>query len=395
MKKRVFCILMAIVVGSMFGFAASGQAAEIKELKLGLNVPLSGPASDWGITSQHASEFLRQKIEEKGYLKVGKDRYKLVVVPYDSKYVAADALANARRHTYEDKIKFQWILGGGVVPSCQPITEKEKVIVLACAYGGTKVTNPDKPYTFRTIIGSDLACPVAFPYLAKKYPEIKKIAFIGPNDDCGFVSIKDGKAAAKAVGWQTVGEEVTERTLVDYLPVMTRLLKGKPDMIHAACSPTDQVALATKAARELGFEGYVFADATKDPDKVIEITGAKYAEKVFFVNCIAELINPGVADLDARTKRTYNRGIMYGVIEYHASLQAWAQAIERAGTLDTDAVVKALETGTFDTVYGPVTFGAKSLFGIKRQVLHPIPLGIVKGGKLVHLELMPIPAELK
>jgi len=396
MKKRIFCILVAIAVLSMFGFAAPGPAAEkVKELKLGLNVPLSGPASDWGITSVHAAEFLRQKIEEQGYLKVGKDRYKLVVVPYDSKYVAADALANARRHTYEDKIKFQWILGGGVVPSCQPITEKEKVIVLAAAYGGTKVTNPDKPYTFRTIIGSDLACPVAFPYLAKKYPEIKKIAFIGPNDDCGFVSIKDGKAAAKAVGWQVVGEEVTERTLVDYLPVMTRLLKDRPDMIHAACSPTDQVALATKAARELGFEGYVFADATKDPDKVIEIAGAKYAEKVFFVNCIAELINPGVADLDARTRRTYNRGIMYGVIEYHASLQAWAQAIQKAGTLDTDAVVKVLETGTFDTVYGPVNFGGKPLFGIKRQVLHPIPLGIVKGGKLVHLELMPIPAELK
>jgi branched-chain amino acid transport system substrate-binding protein len=396
MKKRIFGILVAVVVLSMLCFATSGTAAEeVKELKLGLNVPLSGPATDWGITSIHAAEFLKQKIEEKGYLKVGKDLYKLVVVPYDSKYVAADALANARRHTYEDKIKFQWILGGGVVPSCQPITEKEKVIVLACAYGGKKVTNPDKFYTFRTIIGSDLACPIAFPYLAKNYPKIKKVAFIGPNDDCGFTSIKDGKAAAKAVGWQVVGEEVTERTLVDYLPVMTRLLKGKPDMIHAACSPTDQVALATKAARELGFEGYVFADATKDPEKVMEIAGAKYAEDIFFVNCINQLINPEVADLDARTRRTYGRGIMFGVIEYHASMQCWAQAIERAGTLNTDAVVAELEKGTFDTVYGPVTFGAQSLFGIKRQVLHPVPLGVIKGGKFVALELMPIPAELK
>jgi branched-chain amino acid transport system substrate-binding protein len=383
------------MVLSMFGFATSGQAAEVKELKLGLNVPLSGPASDWGLTSVHAAEFLRQKIEEQGYLKVGKDLYKLVVVAYDSKYVAADALANARRQTYEDKIKFQWILGGGVVPSCQPITEKEKVICLAPAYGGKMVTNPEKPYTFRTIIGSDLACPIAFPYMAKNYPKIKKIAFIGPNDDCGFVSIKDGKAAAQAVGWQVVGEEVTERNLVDYLPVMTRLLKGKPDIIHAACSPTDQVALATKAARELGYEGYVFADATKDPDKVMEIATPKYAEDVFFVNCINQLINPGVADLDARTKKTYGRGIMYGVIEYHASMQDWAQAVQKAGKLDTDAVVKALETGTFDTVYGPVTFGAKSLFGIKRQVLHPVPLGIIKGGKFVALEMMPIPASLK
>ncbi|MBC8459872.1 MAG: ABC transporter substrate-binding protein [Deltaproteobacteria bacterium] len=395
MKKRIFCIFVTIVVLSMLCFAVSVPAAEkVKELKLGLNVPLSGPAADWGLTSKHAAEFLRQKIEEQGGLKVGNDVYKLVVVPYDSKYVAADALANARRHTFEDKIKFQWILGGGVVPSCQPITEKEKVLVLACAYGGKKVTNPDKPYTFRTIIGSDLACPIAFPYLAKNYPKIKKIAFIGPNDDCGFVSIKDGKAAAEAVGWEVVGEEVTERTLVDYLPVITRLLRGKPDIIHAACSPTDQVALATKAARELGYEGYIFADATKDPDKVMEIAG-EYSDGIFFVNCINQLINPAVADLDARTKKTFGRGLMFGAIEYHASMQAWAQAIERAGTLDTDAVVKELESGTFDTVYGPITFGGKPLFGIKRQVLHPVPLGLIKGGKFVALDLMPIPAELK
>lgn len=395
MRKVIFGALLAMVMLSVLSFAGPGTAAaEMKELKFGLNVPLSGPAADWGITSQHAAEFLRQKIEEKGGLKIGNDVYKLVVVPYDSKYVAADALANARKHTYEDKIKFQWILGGGVVPSCQPITEKEKVIVLACAYGGKKVTNPEKPYTFRTIIGSDLACPVAFPYLAKKYPEIKKIAFIGPNDDCGFVSIKDGKAAAQAVGWEAVGDEVTERTLVDYLPVMTRLLRGKPDIIHCACSPTDQVALATKAARELGYEGYVFADATKDPDKVKEIAG-QYADGIFFVNCINQLINPAVADLDARTKKTYDRGIMFGVIEYHASMQAWAQALERAGTLDTDAVAKEMETGTFDTVYGPVTFGGKAMFGIDRQVLHPVPIGLIKGGQFVALDMMPIPEELK
>jgi branched-chain amino acid transport system substrate-binding protein len=126
----------------------------------------------------------------------------------------------------------------------------------------------------------------------------------------------------------------------------------------------------------------------------MEIAG-QYADGTFFVNCINQLINPAVADLDARTRRTYNRGIMFGVIEYHASMQCWAQAIQRAGTLDTDAVVKELESGTFDTVYGPVTFGAKPLFGIKRQVLHPVPLGVIKGGKFVALEMMPIPAELK
>ena len=82
MKKMIIGIFMSIVLFSVLGFAVSVPAAEqVKELKLGLNVPLSGPATDWGLTSIHAAEFLRQKIEEQGYLKVGKDRYKLVAVP--------------------------------------------------------------------------------------------------------------------------------------------------------------------------------------------------------------------------------------------------------------------------------------------------------------------------
>jgi len=54
-----------------------------------------------------------------------------------------------------------------------------------------------------------------------------------------------------------------------------------------------------------------------------------------------------------------------------------------------------LATGTFDTVYGPITFGGEPMYGIDRQVMHPVPIGVIENGVYVHIELMPIPAELQ
>jgi branched-chain amino acid transport system substrate-binding protein len=40
----------------------------------------------------------------------------------------------------------------------------------------------------------------------------------------------------------------------------------------------------------------------------------------------------------------------------YAAIQAWAQAAAAAGSTDYDAVVKALDDGTFDTVLGSLEF---------------------------------------
>jgi branched-chain amino acid transport system substrate-binding protein len=44
----------------------------------------------------------------------------------------------------------------------------------------------------------------------------------------------------------------------------------------------------------------------------------------------------------------------------YASLQALQQSIEKAGTIDREAVSKELATGTFDTILGKFTFANPS-----------------------------------
>jgi branched-chain amino acid transport system substrate-binding protein len=43
----------------------------------------------------------------------------------------------------------------------------------------------------------------------------------------------------------------------------------------------------------------------------------------------------------------------------YAAVQVWAQAVERAGTLETQAVAEALRSNQFDTVLGRIGFDAK------------------------------------
>jgi branched-chain amino acid transport system substrate-binding protein len=48
-----------------------------------------------------------------------------------------------------------------------------------------------------------------------------------------------------------------------------------------------------------------------------------------------------------------------GSFRSYAVVQAWAQAVERAGTFETDAVAEALHTQQFDTVLGRIGFDEK------------------------------------
>ena len=43
----------------------------------------------------------------------------------------------------------------------------------------------------------------------------------------------------------------------------------------------------------------------------------------------------------------------------YAAIQAWAQAVEKAGTTDLDAVVEALHGNQFETVLGTIGFDDK------------------------------------
>jgi branched-chain amino acid transport system substrate-binding protein len=68
--------------------------------------------------------------------------------------------------------------------------------------------------------------------------------------------------------------------------------------------------------------------------------------------------NPDAAPV---VKRFRDAGIEpEGYVLYtYGAIQAWAQAVKKAGTTNTEAVEKALNTDTFNTVLGDIGFDDK------------------------------------
>ena len=96
----------------------------------------------------------------------------------------------------------------------------------------------------------------------------------------------------------------------------------------------------------------------------------------------------GFVNLEKRSQKTYGEPLLAGSLQYHAATEFVTKAIEAAGTFDTTEVVKVMETKEFDTVYGKTPFGMAQVYGLKRQIFFPIPLGVIRKGQPVHLGLL-------
>jgi branched-chain amino acid transport system substrate-binding protein len=67
---------------------------------------------------------------------------------------------------------------------------------------------------------------------------------------------------------------------------------------------------------------------------------------------------PRAAQLVARLRSEHYEPIGPTFLAYGA-IQAWAQAVETAGSLGLDALIESLRSSEFDTIYGRIGFDAK------------------------------------
>jgi branched-chain amino acid transport system substrate-binding protein len=71
---------------------------------------------------------------------------------------------------------------------------------------------------------------------------------------------------------------------------------------------------------------------------------------------------------------------LYNLYAY-AAVQVWAQAAEKAGSLELPAIIAALQEHQFDTVLGPIDFDEKGDLTIQRPAWY-----VWRGGTYVPLE---------
>jgi len=375
--------------GKSFGFMVFTVAflvlsswAHAGTLKIGIITCLTGPAAPWGKYWPEGLELAVDDIEKAGGLKIKGEKYDIKIIPYDDKYQGAAGAQAATRLISVDKVNI--IFGptsSAVLMAIAPITEKAKVLLLSNSYS-KKALNAQTQYVFRVIQTSEETAKLLIPFVVKKHG-IKKVALIGPNDESGQDLSATDAEQYKKLGVEIVYNEFYERDQKDFYPQMTKIMTLKPDLIDTSASSPGTTGLLAKQARDLGFKGPFVTPSGLYPEPVVEVAG-KGADLFYYA--IQSDLNSKDPQMTAFTKKYRDK---YGrecdkwaaPMVYSAALHLF-KLIEKNNSSDSTVLKNALEkTGKFETIPGVMHFGGKEVYGIDHQIMGPIWICNIEGGK--------------
>ena len=377
--RRPMLALVVLVALAVVGLPDGVHAQ--KSFKVGAIVPVSGPAAAFGLGVQRGLELAAEDI---GVFTVAGEKYKMEVVTYDTVYAPDKTVAAINRAVYNDNVKYGVIIGAGVHPPILPIIRETGFLDFAFAAAGRQVTNPDNPTVFRIMASSDQLYQTYAVAIAEKLGG-KRIAFLGPNDELGKNDAKAIKAEVeklKAKGVSFVGDEYYERGARDFGPALLRLIAQKPDIIDTDGSPTGSIALIAKQARELGYNGYFVNSTAVLEAKAISDIAGKAGENIIALRIWANPPTKLYAELAERHQKKYGEAAPGTLWETYGAARWLVDIIVKAGTFDTKKVADALAGSTYAAhPFGAASWGGEKTYGIKRQIIMPIPAAILKNGK--------------
>jgi len=177
------------------------------------------------------------------------------------------------------------------------------------------------------------------------------IAMVGVSDQFGLELASAGRKAFQKAGFKLVMDKQYPFGTQDLAGIITEASRAKPDAFVAFSYPPDTMGL-TEQARSLKFNPQFFYTG---------VATAFPAYRQRFGASIEGVFGPGGWNAATPASKAYfekfkkvNNGQepdRWASPVVYAALQALQQAIERAGT-DRKAVIRELQTGTFDTVLG-------------------------------------------
>ncbi|MBW1700737.1 MAG: ABC transporter substrate-binding protein [Deltaproteobacteria bacterium] len=383
--KFGFFVLLAVMV--VIAVNQNVYAKGAKTLKIGAVFALTGPAAPGIKDNMQGVQVAADLINEKGGIIIEGHQYLLEIVPEDNKSVPDGTIAAANKLVYKDGVKF---IVGPVVPllsiAMTPITEKAKV--LRCKVNGTGTQaemNPDLHYTFSTFIEVQYI-KSGYDYFVESYPGIKKIAITGPDEPGGQIFLKLSKKEAERRGLEVVYAEPYPFGTQDFYPILTKALAQKPDAIELGVGVAPWYTGLIKQARELQFNGPMFAPSTTGDIYFIQkMVGKDFAHDIFFLD--PDLKSPEmpsvIKEIGKRVRDKYGVELTSSHCLGWEVLRCLVQAIEAAQSLDPTVVAQTWENmKNIQTLYGKGKMGGLKDFGINHVVMKPRPLARLKKGEV-------------
>jgi branched-chain amino acid transport system substrate-binding protein len=380
MKAALAASVSIVILGG------SSAIALAEELKIGFVGVTSGPAAAWGTSNVRSMQTLADMINEKGGVEIGGKKYTVNVLTFDDQKDPKRAIAGMEKMAQEG---VHYVVGPNVddgAAAVRPVAEKSNIIYFPYAFPKELYTKPASNAVLG-MIANYQSGPAIYKYL-KENKGVKTIAFVAANESDPLSQRDSGVAAAKALGLTIVAEKDTyQNDTRDFTPVLTPIVKQKPDLLVLSGVAPGNAPLLIRAARELGFKGLISTETAQDA-KVLQEGAGDLANGFISVGGAStpEIRSKAMEDfIDRYTKKfgEYNdesNTKVYALQYILDTLKANPKAID-----SVDEFKKTMDTFTAPNPYlkgdKQLKYVGSTSFGQKRQVSVPMVVNEFKDGK--------------
>jgi branched-chain amino acid transport system substrate-binding protein len=351
--------LKALAVAALTATLALPAQAQDK-LKIGYAISKTGPfAGGAAITTLGPYNTWVKDVNDAGGLNVGGKKMMIEVVEYDDRSSSEEMIKAVERLGTQDKVDFilpPWSTGFNLAAG--PLLNKMGYPHLGVTVTSNRAAELAQrwPNAFFLLGTPNEGVDNLLSVLSKLKQEGKigdTIAMVSVADQFGIELVTAAREGFKKAGFKVLYDKTYPIGTQDMQPLIKEAMDTKADTFVAFSYPPDTIAI-TETSRVLNFNPKVFYTAV---GTAFPLFKQRFKENVEGVMGIGG-VNPDAPAFKEYAKRhaAANGGRepdRWANPVTYASLQMLQQAIERVGT-DRAKVIKELQTGTFDTIIGPI-----------------------------------------
>ena len=354
------CLGIAFLL-SLFG-ASSALAQDT--LRLGAAVSLTGPFSREGQLLRDGYDLWKDSVNAQGGIKIGPKTYKVEIVYYDDESKAQTSARLTEKLITEDKVAFLFgPYSSGIATATAAISERYKVLSLAPMATANSLYARGYKYIFTPSPMADAGLYPMLDLAASFTPKPAKIAIVGPDDLFPNVTGEGAAKRAAELGLTVAYTGKYPKTATELSAVATQLKAADVDVVLATGYAQDTIQLL-KSMQELKVQPKMIGLAMSIGVEDFRTALGPGAEGIMGVDYWVPTLtykDPVFGDsagfakaFEAKYKKTPT---------YHAASGAAAGvvlqlALQKAGTIDADAVRAAMLSLEGTTFYGPFKFAA-------------------------------------
>jgi len=371
-----FVVACAQSSGSESDNKSEGDASSSDPVKIGVVVPLTGPAALYGQQVQEGSEVAAQMINEQGGILGGR---KIELLFEDDQSQPEQGVSMYSKLIDRDKVH---AVTGGTNSSVSVATAevaKDKILNIVTISKAPEIMDNRDPYRFRLNSTNDMDGQIFHKFIAEELkPET--VAVIVENTDYGQAELEALKKNWSGEGSpKIVATEFFELTETDFTNPLTKLKSANADALYVVGAAIEINSAIFKQAHQLGFEDTMKLLAPGNINaQVVELAGAEAAEgiisAVLYSSALDNELNQTFVE---EFEKKYNyRPEKMQVLGFE-SIWFTAKAMDEAGTVDNyDEISTVLEENQWESPRGIVDF-------VDGQALGDVTPLTVKDGEIV------------